>query len=78
MYLGAFAWMAFVALAALKVFDTERADAPFPAALGLTLFATMFAMSLAPKVAGLLDVLLRAGEPSGCAVRDDAYRGKQP
>lgn len=62
MYLGAFAWMAFVALAALKVFDTERADAPFPAALGLTLFATMFAMSLAPKVAGLLDVLLRAGE----------------
>ncbi|RTL94033.1 glucans biosynthesis glucosyltransferase MdoH [Ancylobacter aquaticus] len=62
MYLGAVAWMAFIALAALKVFDTERADGPFPAALGLTLFATMFAMSLAPKVAGFLDVLLRKGE----------------
>ncbi|SCW93555.1 glucans biosynthesis glucosyltransferase MdoH [Ancylobacter rudongensis] len=62
MYVGAVAWMAFIALAALKVFDTERADGPFPAALGLTLFATMFAMSLAPKVAGFLDVLLRKGE----------------
>lgn len=62
MYLGAVAWMAFIALAALKVFDTERADGPFPAALGLTLFAIMFAMSLAPKVAGFLDVLLRKGE----------------
>jgi membrane glycosyltransferase len=62
MYLGAVAWMAFIALAALKVFDTERADGPFPAALGLTLFATMFAMSLAPKVAGFLDVLLRKDE----------------
>lgn len=62
MYVGAVAWMAFIALAALKVFDTERADGPFPAALGLTLFATMFAMSLAPKVAGLLDIVLRPGE----------------
>ncbi|WP_371348147.1 glucans biosynthesis glucosyltransferase MdoH [Ancylobacter sp. IITR112] len=62
MYLGAVAWMAFVAVAALKVFDTETTDAPFPAALGLTLFAAMFAMSLAPKIAGLLDVVLRAGE----------------
>ena len=62
MYLGAFAWMAFIALAALKVFDVERAETPFPAALGLTLFAAMFAMSLAPKLAGLIDVLLRAEE----------------
>ncbi|TCK23599.1 membrane glycosyltransferase [Ancylobacter aquaticus] len=62
MYVGALAWMAFIALAALKVFDAEQADGPFPAALGLGLFATMFAMSLAPKAAGFLDVLLRAGE----------------
>ncbi|WP_428032019.1 glucans biosynthesis glucosyltransferase MdoH [Ancylobacter sp.] len=62
MYVGAFAWMAFIGLAALKVFDTQPTAQPFPAALGLALFATMFLMSLAPKLAGLADVLLRAGE----------------
>ena len=62
MYLGAFAWVAFMLLAALKVFDTEPFDEPFPAALGLGLFLTTFAMSLTPKLAGLLDVLLRRDE----------------
>lgn len=62
MYLGAFAWIAFMLLAALKVFDTEPVNEPFPAALGLGLFLTTFAMSLMPKLAGLLDVLLRPEE----------------
>lgn len=62
MYLGAVAWIAFMVLATLKVFDTELYDEPFPATLGLTLFALTFAMSLAPKAAGLIDVLLRAEE----------------
>ncbi|MDQ0512974.1 glucans biosynthesis glucosyltransferase MdoH [Ancylobacter amanitiformis] len=62
MYVGALAWIAFMVLAALKAFDTERFDEPFPAGLGLTLFAITFLMSLAPKIAGLIDVLLRPGE----------------
>ncbi|MDR6952561.1 membrane glycosyltransferase [Ancylobacter sp. 3268] len=62
MYLGAFAWVAFMLLAALKMFDTESFDQPFPAALGLGLFLTTFTMSLTPKLAGLLDVLLRRDE----------------
>lgn len=62
MYVGAFAWIAFMALAALKVFDVERTDAPFPVELGITLFVATFLMSLAPKLAGLADVLLRPGE----------------
>jgi membrane glycosyltransferase len=62
MYVGAFAWVAFMVLAALKVFDTEAPDGPFPAALGLTLFVATFVMSLTPKLAGLVDVLLRPGE----------------
>ncbi|GLK72446.1 glucans biosynthesis glucosyltransferase MdoH [Ancylobacter dichloromethanicus] len=62
MYVGAFAWIAFIALAALKVFDTGRSDAPFPVELGITLFVATFLMSLAPKLAGLADVLLRPGE----------------
>lgn len=62
MYVGACAWIAFMILAALKVFDVERTGAAFPAGLGLALFAITFLMSLAPKIAGLIDVLLRAGE----------------
>ncbi|MBB3770472.1 membrane glycosyltransferase [Angulomicrobium tetraedrale] len=62
MYVGALAWIAFMVLAALKAFDTERLDEPFPAGLGLTLFAITFLLSLAPKIAGLIDVLLRPGE----------------
>ncbi|MBS9478952.1 glucans biosynthesis glucosyltransferase MdoH [Ancylobacter radicis] len=62
MYLGAFAWIGFMVLATLKVFDTEMYDEPFPAALGLALFLATFAMSLTPKLAGLADVLLRREE----------------
>ncbi|GAB4072042.1 glucans biosynthesis glucosyltransferase MdoH [Ancylobacter sonchi] len=62
MYVGAFAWALFMILATLKVFDPESTDVPFPTGLGLTLFILTFLMSLAPKIAGLLDVLLRPGE----------------
>jgi len=62
MYFGAFAWVAFMLLAALKVFDTESFDEPFPAALGLGLFLITFVMSLTPKLAGVVDVLLRREE----------------
>ncbi len=59
MYLGAFAWVAFVALGVLKVFDVEpRSGEPYPVALGIGLFATMFTMSLMPKIVGIIDVLL--------------------
>lgn len=62
MYLGAVAWIAFMLLAALKVFDVEARDEPFPAMLGLALFLTTFIMSLTPKLASLLDVMLRPDE----------------
>ncbi|MCK0207972.1 glucans biosynthesis glucosyltransferase MdoH [Starkeya koreensis] len=62
MYLGACAWIAFMAVAALKVFDVELRDEPFPAGLGLALFVATFLMSLTPKLAGLADVLLRREE----------------
>lgn len=61
MYVGAFAWVLFMILATLKVFDVERADEVFPAGLGLALFVLTFLMSLTPKLAGLADVLLRPG-----------------
>ncbi|TBW38987.1 glucans biosynthesis glucosyltransferase MdoH [Siculibacillus lacustris] len=62
MYVGALAWVAFMILAALEVFDTGTPDGPFPAVLATTLFVVTFVMSLAPKLAGLVDVLCRAGE----------------
>ncbi|WP_454915212.1 glucans biosynthesis glucosyltransferase MdoH [Xanthobacter sediminis] len=62
MYLSACAWIAFILLAMLKLFDPQPIAEPFPAALGLCLFLATFAMSLAPKLAGLLDVLLRPEE----------------
>ncbi|HSI40691.1 MAG TPA: glucans biosynthesis glucosyltransferase MdoH [Xanthobacteraceae bacterium] len=62
MYIGALAWIVFMVLAALKVFETERSATPFPAELGVVLFVATFVMSLTPKLAGLLDVLLRPAE----------------
>ncbi len=62
MYLGAAAWMAFVVLGAAKTFEIAAYGDAFPIELGITLFAAMYAMSLAPKIAGLLDVLLRPSE----------------
>ncbi|QIB32436.1 glucans biosynthesis glucosyltransferase MdoH [Ancylobacter pratisalsi] len=62
MYVGAVAWIAFMVLAAVKLFEPVRFDEPFPAGLALTIFVATFLMSLAPKLAGLLDVLLSADE----------------
>lgn len=62
MYLGAAAWIAFVAAGTLQVFFPEATSAPFPAALGLAMFAAVLVMSLAPKLAGIADTALRAEE----------------
>ncbi|MET0542367.1 MAG: glucans biosynthesis glucosyltransferase MdoH [Variovorax sp.] len=53
MYLGPPAWLAFMLLGLWR-------EQPFRADLGLALFVTVLGMSLAPKLATLVDVLLRA------------------
>jgi len=63
MYLGAAGWMVFILAGALAaILPPPATDAPFPKALALGLFVTMFAMSLAPKAMGVVDALLRPGE----------------
>lgn len=52
MYLGSPAWLAFLFLGLWR-------EQPFRADLGLALFVTMLGMGLAPKLATLVDVLLR-------------------
>ena len=53
MYLSAPAWLAFMLLGLIR-------QLPFRADLGITLFIVTLAMGLAPKLATLADVLLRA------------------
>ncbi|MGE5539377.1 MAG: glucans biosynthesis glucosyltransferase MdoH [Gemmatimonas sp.] len=60
MFLGVPAWTAILALAPFKLLDGED-PAAFPAAAAISLFLVFQAMSLMPKVAGLLDVLLTPG-----------------
>lgn len=59
MYMGAPAWMLMTVLAAAKLAtgDLEVGDQT----LGITLFFTMFLLSFAPKLAGLLDLALTNG-----------------
>ncbi len=77
MYVGACAWVAFMILAALKVFDVEPTDAAFPAGLGLTLFAITFLMSLAPKLAGLMPTCCCApGSAGAMAARLSCSAGR--
>ncbi|MEJ8810523.1 glucans biosynthesis glucosyltransferase MdoH [Variovorax ureilyticus] len=52
MYLGAPAWLAFMVLGLWR-------EQPFRSELGLALFLMMLGMSVAPKLATLVDVLLR-------------------
>jgi membrane glycosyltransferase len=59
MYLAAFAWTVMIALSALKVFDPEVG--PRAIQLGIGLFAVSFFMSIAPKLAGMLDVAFTPG-----------------
>lgn len=54
MYLSAPAWLAFMVLGLIR-------SLPFRADLGAALFVVTLAMGLAPKLATLADVLLRAG-----------------
>lgn len=62
MYLGAAAWMGFILLGAAKAYEVSVGTEPFPIAIGLLLFFGMLFMSLAPKIAGLIDVLLNPAE----------------
>ncbi len=59
MYIGAAAWMAMIALMALKAFETGLGNLHLE--LGMALFFTMFAMSITPKLAGFLDIALTKG-----------------
>ncbi len=59
MYLSAFAWTVLIVLSALKVFDPETG--PKEVALGIGLFAFSFILSIAPKLAGMLDVAFTPG-----------------
>ncbi len=59
MYLSAAAWMGIVALGAVKI--ATGAMENFDPVLGVSLFAAVIAMSLMPKLMGLLDVALTPG-----------------
>jgi membrane glycosyltransferase len=59
MYLSAFAWTMMITLSALKVFAPE--NGPKQVALGIGLFFFSFLISIAPKLAGMLDVLCTRG-----------------
>ena len=59
MYLASFAWTAMIVLSALKVFDPEIG--PKEVKLGIGLFAFSFFLSIAPKLAGMLDVAFTPG-----------------
>ncbi len=59
MYLGAFSWTLMIALSALKVFDAPMSAAQISA--GMAIIAFSFFMSIAPKLAGMLDVALTPG-----------------
>lgn len=59
MYLGAAAWVGFIAAGTLRIFLPQPTTEPFPAGLGVAMFVTVVLMSLAPKLAGIVDCLLR-------------------
>jgi membrane glycosyltransferase len=60
MYLAAFAWTMMILFSALKIFDPEIG--PKEIELGIGLFAFSFFLSIAPKLAGMLDVALTPKE----------------
>ncbi len=59
MYLSGPAWMLMIAAGALKVFFPEEGGISF--AFGVAMFFIMFSVSLAPKIAGWIDVALTPG-----------------
>lgn len=60
MFLGVPAMTLMIALAPLKVLDGESPSA-FPSGLAISLYLTFLGMYLAPKLAGLADILLTPG-----------------
>ena len=60
MYFGAPAWMLMTLAAVGKMIEGELADINLT--LGIAMFFVMFAVSLIPKLLGMLDVLLTRGE----------------
>jgi len=59
MYLGAPAWMLMTATAAAKLMEGDARDVDL--AFGIAMFFIMFAVSLVPKLMGLLDIALTTG-----------------
>jgi membrane glycosyltransferase len=60
MYVGSLSWMIMIVLSALKVFEPGAMSAA-QIAMGMALFGTCFLMSLAPKLAGMLDAVVTRG-----------------
>ena len=60
MYLGSLAWMTMIVLSALKVFEPGTMSAA-QLNMGMMLFFSCFMMSLAPKLAGMLDAAVSPG-----------------
>jgi membrane glycosyltransferase len=60
MFVGVPAMTLMIALAPVKFFDGEAAEA-FPAGLAIGLYVTFLLMYLSPKLAGLADILLTKG-----------------
>ncbi len=60
MYLGSLAWMTMIVLSALKVFEAG-AMSQAQITMGMSLFFSCFMMSLAPKLAGMLDAVMTRG-----------------
>ncbi len=58
-YVSAPAWMLMTVVAAVKLIDGDASEVNLP--LGIAMFFIMFAISLAPKLMGLLDVALTRG-----------------
>ncbi|WP_198148378.1 glycosyltransferase family protein [Elstera litoralis] len=61
MYVGAPAWMGFLLFGLAQAYLPAGPE-PYPANLGLGLFATMMSLSLAPKLLGVIDLLLQRRE----------------
>lgn len=61
MYVGAPAWMGFLLFGLVQAF-LPAGPAPYPADLGLTLFAVIMTLSLSPKLLGVLDLLIQRRE----------------
>ena len=59
MYLGAPAWMLMTIAAASKLIEGDAGGIDI--AMGIAMFFIMFAVSLVPKVVGMIDIMLRKG-----------------